>query len=569
MIWDMSLFQSCRELLIKKCLRFDFKIVVMNGSADASSVASTLSGSAKAKLRKKKARLGPRQRRRGRREQQSPPNKPNGRSRAYQAAKLKKASSSDSVIRRAAKQTKAIQTKSSTSTGVKANAGGSGGGQKRGSRGGAAADKRHAKRRDAAQARRQIAASKENPAAKAAALKVNTSLASARTADELLEIYAEHSGSFATVNISTFWSRLGKLRPLERAVLHPSRHRLTQALRVQTIASLNESKKVGKNLYSLGAQSWSTQGLANVAHAHGILAYRGDEWSELMDVLAQAMQPVLHKFEPQALGNTVWAYAKAGHASPDLFEAVAQAALYFAGRTPSGSTMLKRRLKAFEIRIGHQFKDAALLSRAVTHSSMSSSTRSDNQRMEFLGDRVLGLVMSEALYLTDMEAAEGQMTRRLGALVRKETCADVAREIGLGEVLRLGRSELGRSEMISGGRGKLAVLGDAMEAVIAAVYLDAGYDVARDFVLRFWKTRIEGVDDARDPKTALQGWAQARRMDPPKYVETARNGPEHAPVFTIAARLDSGVEAIATAGSKRQAEQAAAKALLSELENSK
>ena len=221
-------------------------------------------------------------------------------------------------------------------------------------------------------------------------------------------------------------------------------------------------------------------------------------------------------------------------------------------------------LKAFEIRIGHQFKDAALLSRAVTHSSMSSSTRSDNQRMEFLGDRVLGLVMSEALYLTDMEAAEGQMTRRLIALVRKETCADVAREIGLGEVLRLGRSE-----MISGGRRKLALLGDAMEAVIAAVYLDAGYDVARDFVLRFWKTRIEGVDDARDPKTALQGWAQARRMDPPKYVETARNGPEHAPVFTIAARLDSGVEAIATAGSKRQAEQAAAKALLSELENSK
>ena len=221
-------------------------------------------------------------------------------------------------------------------------------------------------------------------------------------------------------------------------------------------------------------------------------------------------------------------------------------------------------LKAFEIRIGHQFKDAALLSRAVTHSSMSSSTRSDNQRMEFLGDRVLGLVMSEALYVTDMEAAEGQMTRRLGALVRKETCADVAREIGLGEVLRLGRYE-----MISGGRRKLAVLGDAMEAVIAAVYLDAGYDVARDFVLRFWKTRIEGVDDARDPKTALQGWAQARRMDPPKYVETARNGPEHAPVFTIAARLDSGVEAIATAGSKRQAEQAAAKALLSELENSK
>ena len=157
------------------------------------------------------------------------------------------------------------------------------------------------------------------------------------------------------------------------------------------------------------------------------------------------------------------------------------------------------------------------------------------------------------------------MAPRFNALVRKETCADVAREIGLGEVLRLGRSE-----MISGGRRKQALLGDAMEAVIAAVYLDAGYDVARDFVLRFWKTRIEGVDeDARDPKTALQEWAQARRMNPPKYVETTRCGPDHAPVFTIAARLETGVEAIATAGSKRQAEQAAAKALLLELENSK
>jgi ribonuclease-3 len=217
---------------------------------------------------------------------------------------------------------------------------------------------------------------------------------------------------------------------------------------------------------------------------------------------------------------------------------------------------LSAELKAFEARIGHQFKDAALLSRAVTHSSMSSNTRSDNQRMEFLGDRVLGLVMSEALYLTDTEAAEGQLAPRFNALVRKETCADVAREIGLGEVLRLGRSEM--------------ILGDAMEAVIAAIYLDAGYDVARNFVLRFWKSKIEGVDDdARDPKTALQEWAQARRMTPPKYVETDRSGPDHAPVFTIAARLDSGAEAIATAGSKRQAEQAAAKALLSELENSK
>lgn len=221
-------------------------------------------------------------------------------------------------------------------------------------------------------------------------------------------------------------------------------------------------------------------------------------------------------------------------------------------------------LKAFENRIGYQFKDAALLTCAVTHSSMSSNTRSDNQRMEFLGDRVLGLVMSEALYLSDADAAEGQMAPRFNALVRKETCADVARDIGLGEVLRLGRSE-----MISGGRRKQALLGDAMEAVIAAIYLDAGYERAREFILKFWDRRLENVDDdARDPKTALQEWAQARGMSPPSYVETSRSGPDHAPIFTIAARLDSGAEAVATAGSKRQAEQAAAKALLSELESS-
>jgi ribonuclease-3 len=224
---------------------------------------------------------------------------------------------------------------------------------------------------------------------------------------------------------------------------------------------------------------------------------------------------------------------------------------------------LSAELKAFEDRIAHRFATPVLLTRAVTHSSMSSPTRSDNQRMEFLGDRVLGLVMSEALYSADTEAAEGQLAPRFNALVRKETCADIARDIGIGDVLRLGRSE-----MISGGRRKQALLGDAMEAVIAAVYLDAGYDAARTMILRLWKTRIETVDDdARDPKTALQEWAQARKLAPPKYVETARSGPDHAPVFTISAQLDNGTSATATAGSKRQAEQAAAKALLAELES--
>lgn len=221
-------------------------------------------------------------------------------------------------------------------------------------------------------------------------------------------------------------------------------------------------------------------------------------------------------------------------------------------------------LKAFETRIGYSFSDPSLLVTAVTHSSRSSATRSDNQRLEFLGDRVLGLVMAEALLDRDKSASEGQLAPRFNALVRKETCADIAREIGLGEVLKLGRSE-----MMSGGRRKQALLGDAMEAVIAAVYLDGGFATAKEFVIRLWGKRADNVEaDARDAKTVLQEWAQARGQHPPKYNELARSGPDHAPVFTIRCELQSGQSASATAGSKRQAEQKAAQALLSEVEKS-
>lgn len=220
-------------------------------------------------------------------------------------------------------------------------------------------------------------------------------------------------------------------------------------------------------------------------------------------------------------------------------------------------------LKAFQTRIGHRFEDPALLVRAVTHASMSSANRDDNQRLEFLGDRVLGLVMAQALLERDRAAAEGQLAPRFNALVRKETCADVAREIDLGVVLKLGRSE-----MISGGRRKQALLGDAIEAVIAAVYLDGGFDVASDMILRLWGKRIDTVeDDARDAKTALQEWAQARKLQPPHYITTDRSGPDHAPVFTIMAKLETGQNAQATAASKRSAEQAAATTLLAQLEN--
>lgn len=219
---------------------------------------------------------------------------------------------------------------------------------------------------------------------------------------------------------------------------------------------------------------------------------------------------------------------------------------------------LSSELQGFSKRIGHEFRNPELLIRALTHASMTSTNRANNERLEFLGDRVLGLVMAEALFFADDGATEGQLAPRFNALVRKETCADVARQVNLGAVLKLGRSE-----MKSGGRRKAALLGDAMEAVIAAVYRDAGFVAARDMVLRLWGDRISAVEeDARDAKTALQEWAQGRGDPAPVYDEMKREGPDHAPVFTIEARLASGESAIAVAPSKRQAEQAAAKQLL-------
>mgnify|MGYP000285841086 FL=1 len=221
-------------------------------------------------------------------------------------------------------------------------------------------------------------------------------------------------------------------------------------------------------------------------------------------------------------------------------------------------------LQAFSGRLGYTFVKPDYLVRSVTHSSMVSPHRDDNQRLEFLGDRVLGLVMAEALLKADPNAPEGLLAPRFNALVRKETCADVARQVDLGAVLKLGRSE-----MKTGGRRKEALLADAMEAVIAAVYQDGGFEAARDVILRLWGKRVNNVaDDARDAKTALQEWAQARGETPPQYVEVARTGPDHQPIFTIEARLSSGPSEQATAGSKRQAEQAAASALLKKVEQS-
>lgn len=213
-------------------------------------------------------------------------------------------------------------------------------------------------------------------------------------------------------------------------------------------------------------------------------------------------------------------------------------------------------------RLGLDRLDAALLQQALTHRSASSPARPDNQRLEFLGDRVLGLVMAEELHARHPGEAEGKLAPRFNELVRKETCAEVAEEIGLGEHLRLGRSET-----LSGGRRKTALLADAMEALIAAVYLDQGLEAARVAILRLWGKRMSQQREApRDAKTAIQEWAQGRGLPPPSYIEIGRSGPDHAPVFTIEARLADGRTATGQAPSKRGAEQEAAAAMLAGLE---
>lgn len=212
--------------------------------------------------------------------------------------------------------------------------------------------------------------------------------------------------------------------------------------------------------------------------------------------------------------------------------------------------------RALEERLGHAFSRPALLLAALTHGSRGGEGA--NERLEFLGDRVLGLVIAEALLDADPEAREGLLAPRLNALVRQETCAAVAREVALGEALRLGRSE-----MMAGGRKRDALLGDAMEAVIAAVFLDAGFEAARAVVLRLWGTRVRDVPrDARDSKATLQEWAQARGLVPPLYEEVGREGPDHAPRFVIEARLSTGDWARGEGASKRLAEHRAAAALL-------
>ncbi|HEY2531268.1 MAG TPA: ribonuclease III [Xanthobacteraceae bacterium] len=223
-------------------------------------------------------------------------------------------------------------------------------------------------------------------------------------------------------------------------------------------------------------------------------------------------------------------------------------------RRRRGSTVL-------EDRIGYRFNDGALLDRALTHISALKGARNragSYQRMEFLGDHVLGLVISAMLFRSFPKADEGELSRRLADLVRKETCAEIAITIDLGSTIRVGSSEA-----TAGARKRPAILADVCEALIGAVYLDGGYAAAADLVERLWHVRMRAkTQPLRDPKTVLQEWAQARGLPTPAYREVARSGPDHDPEFRVAVQLPAFAPAEGHGRSKRAAEQAAAAAML-------
>lgn len=219
------------------------------------------------------------------------------------------------------------------------------------------------------------------------------------------------------------------------------------------------------------------------------------------------------------------------------------------------------KIRSLEAALGYTFKDVTLLEQALTHASVRGGGRQrpDNERLEFIGDRVLALSIAGELYTRHPKAREGELARTFNRMVRGETCAAVARTIDLGPCLILADSEAD-----SGGRDKDTILADAMEALLAAIYLEAGFEPARAIVLDLWQSWLDGhpASAAADAKSSLQEWAQAQGLPLPSYREESRSGPDHAPRFVSRVTIDGRLQAEGEGTSKRQAEQAAATAML-------
>jgi ribonuclease III len=251
------------------------------------------------------------------------------------------------------------------------------------------------------------------------------------------------------------------------------------------------------------------------------------------------------------------------HKPSSRADAVARETGAAAGATAAAKEGKRRRrsLSEFEQRIDYQFADPEQLEQALTHISALGGARNragSYQRLEFLGDHVLGLVVSDMLFHAFPTADEGELSRRLADLVRKEACAEVARSIELGAAIRLGASESN-----AGGRSRTAILADVCEALIGAVFIDGGYDAAAALIQRLWEQRMRTPKrPLRDAKTMLQEWAQARGLPTPAYREVERKGPDHDPEFRVTVELPDRTPAEGIGRSKRAAEQAAAAAML-------
>lgn len=209
-----------------------------------------------------------------------------------------------------------------------------------------------------------------------------------------------------------------------------------------------------------------------------------------------------------------------------------------------------------ERNLGHVFAQRELLAQALTHSSLR--TAGNNERLEFLGDRVLGLAVAALLYERFPKDAEGALAKRHTSLVQQSALSEIAQQIGIPKAVKLSDSERN-----AGGARKDAILADAMEALIAAVFLDAGYGAARDVVEKLFAARaVHDAAPPEDPKTRLQEWAQAQGLPLPIYEVTGQTGPDHAPLFRVAVVVQGQERAQAEAASKRAAEKAAAAELL-------
>ena len=213
----------------------------------------------------------------------------------------------------------------------------------------------------------------------------------------------------------------------------------------------------------------------------------------------------------------------------------------------------KTNFKALEARIEVSFKNDELLRRALTHASARPPS-SNNERLEFLGDRVLGLSIAELLHEKFADDDEGSLAKRFNNLVKRDACAEVARALDLGRFIILGSGEDSRD-----GRDKTSILADACEALLGALFLDQGYEIARDFVVREWTPLLDNDMGAmRDPKSALQEWAQGQGAGLPQYEIISRAGPDHAPEFVVEVIIEGIAPASGKGASKRRAEQAAA-----------